>query len=327
VLEFDATLSGDAFQHIGLALDFNDSRWIMFSTGSGGGALYARTHDGVTPIDTLIPGAWMGTPHRYRIEWTTSSVRFLIDGTIVAEHTASISGTLRPMASDFHLGGEVIGVDWFRLEPWGTSGTFTSRVLDGGAVVNWTSVQATAVIPASTALNLNARFGDTPAPDASWTPFAPIPVGSAPLAATSRYVQYQAVLSGNGIASPVLHDIAFSAAMVVPLPSIGIGDAAIVEGHSGITYAVFQISLSAPSTAPVSVEYATADETALAGADYLVTSGTVEFAPGDTSKTLLVPIVGDLALEPDETFVVNLGDASNATIADSQGQGTIVNDD
>ncbi len=83
--------AAEGFQHAGFAITFNEARWAIFSTG-GGGALYARTHDGATPTDTLIPGPWLGAPHRYRIEWNADGVVFSIDGTPVATHAAAIGG-------------------------------------------------------------------------------------------------------------------------------------------------------------------------------------------------------------------------------------------
>jgi aryl-phospho-beta-D-glucosidase BglC (GH1 family) len=96
---------------------------------------------------------------------------------------------------------------------------------------------------------------------------------------------------------------------------------------SGTTPARFTVSLSQASTLPVSVNYATADGTALAGSDYTATSGTLTFTPGETSKEITVAVVPDTIVEADETFFVRLSAPSNAIIVKAQGQGTIVNDD
>src|SRR5207249_219805 len=87
------------------------------------------------------------------------------------------------------------------------------------------------------------------------------------------------------------------------------------------------VALSAASDVPVTVHYATADGTASAGRDYTAASGDVTFAAGETSKTITVPVNGDRLPEPNETFVVNLSSPTNATIADGQGVGTIVDDE
>ncbi len=112
------------------------------------------------------------------------------------------------------------------------------------------------------------------------------------------------------------------------LPTLSISDATVTEGNDGGTVnAVFTVTLSAAGTQTVTVEYATANGTASAGSDYAAKLGTLTFAGGATSQTITVPVIGDTAVEPNETFTVALSNPTNATIADGQGVGTIVNDD
>src|SRR3989442_1211706 len=81
-------------------------------------------------------------------------------------------------------------------------------------------------------------------------------------------------------------------------PSITINDVAVTEGNSGTTNAVFTLSLSNPSSQTITVNYATADGTAtLADSDYQSASGTVTFAPGQTTQTITVLINGDTRFE------------------------------
>ncbi|MFL6334996.1 MAG: Calx-beta domain-containing protein [Pyrinomonadaceae bacterium] len=110
-------------------------------------------------------------------------------------------------------------------------------------------------------------------------------------------------------------------------PSLSIGDASLTEGNSGPVTATFAVTLLPASGQIVTVNYATADGTAAQPGDYAAASGTLTFGPGETSKSISVTVNGDTSNEPDETFFVNLSGAVNATIADNQGQGTIVNDD
>ncbi|MFN9738394.1 MAG: beta strand repeat-containing protein [Pseudomonadota bacterium] len=112
-----------------------------------------------------------------------------------------------------------------------------------------------------------------------------------------------------------------------PLPSLSINDVTVVEGNSGTTNAVFTVTLSAASGQSVTVNHATADGTATQPSDYTNTSGTSTFTPGQTTQTVTVPVVGEIVPEANETFFVNLSGATNATIADNQGVGTITNDD
>ncbi len=116
-----------------------------------------------------------------------------------------------------------------------------------------------------------------------------------------------------------------------PTPSLSISDVTQLEGNKGNTSFVFTVTLSSPASGTVTVHFATADGTATSAngkdKDYTSTSGTLTFSPGQTSKTITVTVKGDKTVEPDETFFVNLSNASGATIADGQGVGTIVNDD
>jgi hypothetical protein len=106
-------------------------------------------------------------------------------------------------------------------------------------------------------------------------------------------------------------------------PRLRIGDVTVTERNSGAIAAVFTVTLSAPSTQSITVAYATGDGTATAGSDYQAASGTLTFAPGETSKTLSVLVTGDRSGEPTENFLVNLSGPTNATIADGQGVGTV----
>jgi hypothetical protein len=111
-------------------------------------------------------------------------------------------------------------------------------------------------------------------------------------------------------------------------PTISINDVSQAEGNSGTTSMIFTVSLSNPSTQTVTVSYATANVTAMAGSDYTAVASTLlTFNSLETSKNVTVMVTADTTSEPDETFQVNLSGASNATISDSQGIGTIVNDD
>lgn len=112
-----------------------------------------------------------------------------------------------------------------------------------------------------------------------------------------------------------------------PLPSLSINDVTVVEGNAGTVSAVFTVTLSAASGQTVSVNYASADGTAVAPGDYIATSGTLTFTPGQTTQTLTVLVAGEVVPEANETFTVGLSGATNATIADATGVGTITNDD
>ena len=110
-------------------------------------------------------------------------------------------------------------------------------------------------------------------------------------------------------------------------PALTIGDVTVVEGNAGITNAVFTVSVSASAPFPITVDFSTANDTAIAGSDFVATTGTLVFAAGQTQRTIAVPLIGDLSPEFSETFFLNLSNAIGATIIDAQGLATMSNDD
>ena len=107
-------------------------------------------------------------------------------------------------------------------------------------------------------------------------------------------------------------------------PTLAIYDVTVTEGSGS---AVFRVSLNTESTEVVTVDYSTFDGTATAGSDYRATGGTLTFEPGDTRKTVTVPVLDDSDVEGNETFKVRLSDARNATLGDQEATGTIRDDD
>jgi large repetitive protein len=114
-----------------------------------------------------------------------------------------------------------------------------------------------------------------------------------------------------------------------PVPGISVDDPVVAEGNAPTTTTMtFNVTLSNPSDQEVTVDYATNDGTAtVADSDYAGATGTVTFTAGQTAKTADVTVNGDDGVEPDEGLTLDLSNASNATIADAQGEGTITNDD
>lgn len=109
-------------------------------------------------------------------------------------------------------------------------------------------------------------------------------------------------------------------------PSLTIADAHVAEGAGGAT-AHLTVSLTSAARQAVAVDYATADGSAHAGDDYTSTSGTLNFAVGETTKTIDVPIRGDGAAEGNEAFFVTLKNARSASIAKSDAVVVIDDDD
>ena len=107
--------------------------------------------------------------------------------------------------------------------------------------------------------------------------------------------------------------------------ALSVADARVNE-NAGEPLA-FAVTLSRGAAAPVTVAYATADGTATAGADYTATSGTLTFDPGETAKTVPVPVLDDAHDDTEETLTLTLSNATGARIRDGAATGTIVNAD
>ena len=112
-----------------------------------------------------------------------------------------------------------------------------------------------------------------------------------------------------------------------PAPDLTIGDVTVPEGDEGTRDATFTVSLSAPYPRAVTADYATTDGSATQPGDYEAQTGTLTFAPNETSKTISVPVKGDTADEADEAFQVKLSNLANANLADASGSATIFDDD
>lgn len=111
------------------------------------------------------------------------------------------------------------------------------------------------------------------------------------------------------------------------IPSLSISDKSITEGNSGTQNLSFKVTLNHEYSFPVTCTYKTIDNTATAGSDFKLKTGTLLFNPGEKSKNITVKIYGDILYELDETFTVQIGQQINASITRGNAVGTILNDD
>jgi hypothetical protein len=110
-------------------------------------------------------------------------------------------------------------------------------------------------------------------------------------------------------------------------PTLSINDVTLPEGNNSSTAFTFNVTLSAASGKTVTVNFATANDSATSASDFVARAGTLTFAPGQTTQTVAVEANGDTLVENDETFFLDLSNAANATLDDSQGIGNITNDE
>ena len=219
-LEFLATFGAGSFQHIGFGggsdgtllsgIFTGQNAWAMFSTGNTTNTLKARTStDGSTSVDIDIPGSFLGVQHLYRIDWKSDgSFDYYIDNTLVHAEATVIAAGMRPAISDYNAGGSSVSVNWIRLTPYVSSGTFESGTYDAGGQKEWGAVTWTADLPAGTSLAVSVRTGNTLPLSGAYTPIA---ASGDPVGATARYIQYKADLATtDGTLTPVLDNLSIA---------------------------------------------------------------------------------------------------------------------
>jgi VCBS repeat-containing protein len=113
---------------------------------------------------------------------------------------------------------------------------------------------------------------------------------------------------------------------VTPLADLSVADVKVIEGNAGTSTLTFTLTLNEFINS-ASVYYATTDDTATANNDYIAKTGIVNFTGGNKEKTISITIKGDINIETDETFTLNLFDSSNLKLSNSRATGTITNDD
>ncbi len=96
-----------------------------------------------TDFRSRVPGS--NAPHRYRIDWRRLGFVYSIDGTVASRSFATTT-TMRP-CQRFTAGGPAVAVDWLRMTPYPSAGTFDSRIFDAGAAADWSSLSWTAIEP------------------------------------------------------------------------------------------------------------------------------------------------------------------------------------
>ncbi len=121
-------------------------------------------------------------------------------------------------------------------------------------------------------------------------------------------------------AAPATYRATFQA-LSAPTPSVTISDVTVVEGNTGTVTAVFIVSLSSPSGSVVEVDYTTVGGSATSGLDFEPRQDTLTIAPGSTTGSISVAVIGDIVREPTESFRVDLTAARGATLLDASGVG------
>ncbi|MDX2302057.1 MAG: DUF4082 domain-containing protein [Microscillaceae bacterium] len=215
-LEFKATYAAGDFQNVGFSADqpFNNNPWIVIgrgNIGTGDNGLYARNSDGQ---NILLGTNLLNQQHTYSIKWNTNgSFEFYVDGILVntPAFTQTVSSPMYLQISNFNVDANPLTVDWMRVSPYSSPGTFISRVFDAGTPKVWGAASWTVQSPSGTSIQFSQRQGNTATPDGTWTAFAPINSNGADIEGVSRYIQYQAVLNTSDVnLTPILESFAIA---------------------------------------------------------------------------------------------------------------------
>ena len=214
-VEFTATFDAVNDESVGLGGDLGDFPYAIFTSGIPGDPFGVYALSGDSPgVDakTALPGVSLYRPHRFRIEWTPSQIRYYADGSLVATHNVAILQEMRPVVSDYGLFGASLKVDWLRMTTYPSSGTLVSRVLDSGpGASDWLTLTQDAAVPGGTAITYATRSGETRQPGTGWSAWQAAGAGGAIASPNARYLQYRATLStASGGVTPTLRRVQVS---------------------------------------------------------------------------------------------------------------------
>jgi hypothetical protein len=278
---------------------------VQTASVSGGGLAWSRV---------ARANAQAGTAE---IWWARATAR-LSDVTVTAE--TSIGGTVLSLTVVSFIAADGVGASAAASAPTGAPAVSLTTTRPGsfvfGAGNDWNGSVSRTIPPGQDLVHeWLGDFGDT-----FWVQRLTGAIAAAGTPVTLTDV------------APTDHMWNFSAVEILArpravAPGLSIDDVAMREGDAGSSSMIFTVTLSAPSPVPVSVNYATADGTARAGADYAAQSGTLVFPAGTTKQTIAVTIDGDKLGESDESVIVVLSGASNAVLIDERAIGTILDDE
>ncbi len=219
VIEARAGFGTGAWQHIGFASDgFDGNRYLIFSTLSGDGNLYARANNNGSEQHLNLGAIPSGT-HDYRIEWsaadgTTDQVRFFIDGNQLVSFNLSNAGAANYYVYFSNSGNAPLNVDEVQAPPaYVANGSYISCPVDAGAGNAWQAISWDATLPANTSLAVQVR---TSADGVAWDNWNPVNTSGSALSTVGQFAQYQVSLATtNGQVTSQLNAVTLNFAPMV----------------------------------------------------------------------------------------------------------------
>jgi hypothetical protein len=252
-LEFVATFGAGNYQNVGFASGAAFAApWVTIGRGTqADNNLYARASVGGTTTEYLL-GNLLNAPHNFKIKWNTDNFEFYLDGSVTPAVTIpiAISTSLVIQISDYVVGGAILSVDWIRASPYIGSGSFTSRIFDGGSERNWGEIFWDADVPDGTTLGIFVRGGVSAVPDGTWTPFVQVTGPGSSAGIMARYIQYRADLTAsNTLFTPVLRDLSITctdAGVSAPVITLHPVSQTVCDG-SGVVFSSVGTGMPAPA--------------------------------------------------------------------------------
>ncbi len=171
------------------------------------GVVSVVSNDGRTVNATsALTGTFTGA-HEWRIDWTNTQVVYYVDGVQVAAvgFVPTSGSTLRPTFVDPTNDTNRLVVDWVRRGTYAASSTFTSAVINAGAVVGWDLLTRDVTTPGGTTVTIQVRSGNSASTGgSSWTGWSTVSATTGSITRSARYIQYQVIstTSGSRFVSP-----------------------------------------------------------------------------------------------------------------------------
>jgi len=285
------------------------------------------TQDGAAPVnqklapdDALWDGQWWESLGEYVIDSGSLTVRLTnaANGTVCADAVRIVTGTPVPELT-------ITDVELAEGDDGTTDFVFTVSASMAGSeafTVDWQTVDGSA----TAGEDYTAASGTLSFSAGQMTATLTVQVvGDADLESDETfYIDLSnalgALIADAQSVGTILNDD------VAPIDMV-IDDGMTEEGNSGLSVVFLPVALLSSNQGTVTVDWSTADGTALAGEDYVAASGTLVFAPGESVKAIAVEVYGDMVEEMDEAFYVNLSNPSGANIVDGQAWVAVLNDD
>jgi hypothetical protein len=202
-MEFEVLFANAVYEHAGFATSSFAAPWSYFSTADSTTNLYARTYNFPEPLtQTLLAGSYLGTWHRFRVDWTATDVIYFIDDSPVETQTTTL-GNMQSIFSDDNS-ADVLTVDWVRMAPYSpTSCTFESRVFDSlSSSTQWVTMTTDTYLPTGTSRAFETRSGNlNPPTDGTWAAV------TGDINTTGQYLQYRVTLTGTALATPRVNSV------------------------------------------------------------------------------------------------------------------------